>query len=89
MSSKTIQDINRLIKLIKIASPDCLNIAEAVLKNNREIDIPQLGQLRDAIFRSLSDKKNSQLYDKAEEIQSEIVKNLAQKLILSTTAVRI
>ena len=81
MKSKTMEDINHLIKLMKNGSPDSLNIAEAVLKNNQSIDIPQLLALRQAVFRSLSDKKNSQLYDRVEEIKEQIVENLTQKLI--------
>lgn len=79
MQSQTLYDINHLIKMVQLATPDSLNIAEAIIKNNREIDIPELPRLRQAIYRSLSEKKNRQLSQEVREIKTKIITSLVQK----------
>lgn len=79
MDSQTLYDTNRLIKLVQLSTPDSLNIAEAVLTTNHEIDIPELPQLRQAVYRSLSEKKNRQYSQEVREIKTKIIASLARK----------
>ena len=79
MESKTLYDINNLIKLLQLSTPDSLNIAEAVLKNNHEIAIPELPQLRRAVYRSLEERKNRQLSQEVRAIKTKIIASLTQK----------
>ncbi len=80
MGSKTKYDINRLIKLVELATLDSINIAEAILRNNHEIDIPELQSLRSAIYLSLDNKRSAWLSDNVEKIKIKIVTSLVQKI---------
>ncbi|BDA69283.1 hypothetical protein CAL7716_034490 [Calothrix sp. PCC 7716] len=80
MESKTKHDINRLIKFVELATPDSLNIAEAILRNNHKIDIPELQSLREALYLSLNDKKNDWLSDNVVKIKTRIIASLVQKI---------
>lgn len=80
MESKIKHDINRLIKFVELATPDSLNIAEAILRNNHEIDIPELQSLREALYLSLNDKKNDWLSDNVVKIKTRIIASLVQKI---------
>lgn len=80
MESKTKHDINRLIKFIDLATPDSLNIAEAILRNNHEIEIPELQSLREALDLSLNNKKSAWLSDNVVKIKTEIIASLVQKI---------
>lgn len=78
MESQILHDINHLTRLLQLSTPDSLKIAEAVLERNNEIDIPELPQLRQAVYRSLSEKKNWQLSQEVREIKIKIIASLAQ-----------
>jgi hypothetical protein len=80
MESQTNYDINRLIDLLELATPDSLNIAEAVYRENHEIDIPELKALREAVYRSLDEKKNDRLSDNVRKIKTRIIASLVQKI---------
>ncbi|NJL09358.1 MAG: hypothetical protein HC908_01505 [Calothrix sp. SM1_7_51] len=80
MESQIKCDINDLIELVELATPDSLNIAEAILRNNNEIHIPELQSLREAVKRSLAEKKNAWLSDNVEEIKATIIASLIQKI---------
>ncbi len=80
MESQTKYDISCLIDLLELATPDSMNIAEAVLRENHEINIPELQALREAIYRSLDEKKNDQLSDNVEKIKTRIMASLVQKI---------
>jgi hypothetical protein len=69
MESKIKYDINPLIKFIGLANPDSLNIAEAILRNNHEIHIPELQSLREAVYLSLENNKSAWLSDNVEQIK--------------------
>jgi len=73
-------DINCLIDLLELATPDSLNIAEAILRENDEIYIPELQALREAVYKSLNEKKNDQLSDNVGKIKIIIMTSLVQKL---------
>ncbi len=68
-------DIKYLITLLERATPDSINIAEAIL-NNHEINIPELPALRQAVHRSLSEKKNLQLSQSVREIKLKIIADI-------------
>ncbi len=78
MESQTKYDINELIELVELAIPDSLNIAEAILKNNHEIEIPELQTLREAVYLSLDNKKSAWLSDNVEKIKTIIIASLVQ-----------
>ncbi len=80
MESQTKYDINCLIDLLELATPDSLNIAEAILRENHEIDIPELQALRETVYLSLDDKKNDFLSDNVEKIKIRIMASLVQKI---------
>jgi hypothetical protein len=80
MESKIKYDINRLIKFIGLATPDSLNIASAILRNNHEIDIPELQSLREALYLSLENKKSAWLSDNVQQIKTRIIASLVQKI---------
>jgi hypothetical protein len=80
MESQTNYDINRLIDLLELATPDSLNIAEAICRENHEIDIPELKALREAVYRSLDEKKNDRLSDNVRKIKTRIIASLVQKI---------
>ena len=80
MESQRKYYINCLIELLELATPDSLNIAEAILEKNHEIDIPELQTLRSAIYQSLAEKKNDWLSDNVKKIQREIIASLVQKI---------
>lgn len=80
MESQTKYDINDLIELVELATPDSLNIASAILTNNHEIDIPELQSLREAVYLSLDNKKNALLSDNVEKIKTRIIAFLVQKI---------
>ncbi|MBW4504929.1 MAG: hypothetical protein KME64_00185 [Scytonematopsis contorta HA4267-MV1] len=80
MESKIKSDINRLIKFIGLATPDSLNIAEAILRNNNEIYIPELQSLREALYLSLDNKKSALLSDNVQQIKTRIIASLVQKI---------
>ncbi|GAA6619865.1 hypothetical protein [Scytonema sp. NUACC26] len=73
-------DINCLIDLLELVTPDSLNIAESILRENHDIDIPELQALREAVYRSLDEKKNDRLSDNVEKIKTTIVASLVQKI---------
>lgn len=78
MESQTRYNLNYLVKLLELSTPDSLNIASAILKRNHEIDIPELPQLRQAVYRSLSEKKNRQFSQEVREIKTKLIASLAQ-----------
>lgn len=80
MESQTKHDINELIELVELATPDSLNIASAILRNNHEINIPELQSLREAVYLSLDDKKSAWLSDNVEKIKTRIIASLVQKI---------
>lgn len=83
MENKTLYDTKRLIKLLRLSTPDSLNVAEAILKTNHEIDIPKLPQLRQAVYRSLAEKENRQLSQEVREIKSEIIASMLPSVSMS------
>jgi hypothetical protein len=73
-----------LIELINRATPDSLNIAQAILNKNEEIYLPNLPLLQNYVEQSLKDKANRQLSQKVRTLKKEILETL-EKNYFSTS----
>ena len=80
MQTKTLRDLKRLIELLEITSSDTLNIATAILKNNSEISLSELRELRQAFTLSLSSKTNRELSLSVKNIRVKLIESLWQKI---------
>jgi hypothetical protein len=83
MQTKTLRDLKRLIELLEVTSSDTLNIATAILRNNSEINLPELSELRQAFTLSLSAKTNRELSLSVKNIRVKLIESLWQKMIRS------
>jgi hypothetical protein len=80
MEPKTLRDLERIIELMEITSSDTLNIVDAIIRNNSEINLPELMELRQAFNLSLSDKTNRDLSHSVKNIRVKLLDNLRQKI---------
>ncbi len=80
MEPKTLRDLERIIELMEITSSDTLNIVDAIIRNNSEINLPELMELRQAFNLSLSDKTNRDLSRSVKNIRVKLLDSLCQKL---------
>jgi hypothetical protein len=80
MQTKTLRDLKRLIELLEVTSSDTLNIATAILRNNSEINLPELSELRQAFTLSLSAKTNRELSLSVKNIRVKLIESLLQKI---------
>ena len=85
MESRTSKDCAELIELINRATRDSLNIAQIILKNNQEIDIPNLSILQQCVEQSLRHKSNRELSGQVRKIKKEII----QRLVSIYTAIKV
>jgi hypothetical protein len=77
---KTLRDLERIIELMEITSSDTLNIVDAIIRNNSEINLPELMELHQAFNLSLSDKTNRDLSRSVKNIRVKMLDNLRQKI---------
>jgi hypothetical protein len=77
---KTLRDLERIIELMEITSSDTLNIVDAIIRNNSEINLPELMELHQAFNLSLSDKTNRDLSRSVKNIRVKLLDNLRQKI---------
>jgi hypothetical protein len=80
MQTKTLRDLKRLIELLEVTSSDTLNIADAILRNNSEINLPELSELRQAFKLSLSAKTNRELSLSVKKNRVKLIESLWQKI---------
>jgi hypothetical protein len=80
MKNKTLRDLKRLIELLEVTSSDTLNIAEAILRNNSEINLPELSELRQFFTISLSAKANRELSLAVEKNRVKLIESLWQRI---------
>jgi hypothetical protein len=80
MQTKTLRDLKRLIELLEVTSSDTLNIATAIIRNNSEINLPELSELRQAFTLSLSAKTNRELSLSVKNIRVKLIESLLQKI---------
>ncbi len=80
MQTKTLRDLKRLIELLEVTSSDTLNIADAILRNNSEINLPELSELRQAFKLSLSAKTNKELSLSVKKNRVKLIESLWQKI---------
>jgi hypothetical protein len=80
MEPKTLRDLERIIELMEITSSDTLNITDAIIRNNSEINLPELMELHQAFNLSLSDKTNRDLSRSVKNIRVKLLDNLRQKI---------
>jgi hypothetical protein len=80
MEPKTLRDLERIIELMEITSSDTLNIVDAIIRNNSEINLPELMELRQAFNLSLSEKTNRDLSHSVKNIRVKLLDSLCQKL---------
>jgi hypothetical protein len=65
---------------MEITSSDTLNIVDAIIRNNSEINLPELMELHQAFNLSLSDKTNRDLSRSVKNIRVKLLDNLRQKI---------
>lgn len=80
MQTKTLRDLKRLTLILEVTSSDTLNIAAAILRNNSEINIPELMELRQAFQLSLSDKTNRELSLDVKKNRVKLIDSLQQSI---------
>jgi hypothetical protein len=80
MPTKTLRDLKRLTLILEVTSSDTLNIAAAILRNNSEINIPELMELRQAFQLSLSDKTNRELSLDVKKNRAKLIERLQQSI---------
>ncbi len=80
MNNETRERVAELIELINRATPDSLLIAQAILKKNPLIQIPQLPLLKKYVENSLTDKTNRQLSEQVRILKTEILVSLTASL---------
>lgn len=80
MQNNTLRDLKRLIELLEVTSSDTLNIADAILQHNSEINFPELSELRQAFTLSLSSKTNRDLSYLVKINQAKLIKSLQETI---------
>jgi hypothetical protein len=80
MQTKTLRDLKRLTLILEVTSSDTLNIAAAILRNNSEINLPELMELRQAFTLSLSAKTNRELALSVKNIRAKSTDCLRKKI---------
>jgi len=73
MFHKSSTSIDHLIELINRATPDSLNIAQSILKNNEQIKIAKLAMLQELVKLSLADRSNLTLSTQVRVVKQEIL----------------